>query len=88
MTRKKACLTGRGLFNSGFKAVWPSLTAGRPIEPHLEASSIPLLSSPENGKKERVKGDGASTTTVRRNRAPTMAVPVQCLTGDSASAFR
>ncbi|KAF3531962.1 hypothetical protein DY000_02037115 [Brassica cretica] len=53
MTRKKAGLTGRGLFGSGFKAVRPSLTAGRPVEPHLEASSIPLLSSPENEKKER-----------------------------------
>ncbi|CAN7121229.1 unnamed protein product [Brassica rapa subsp. narinosa] len=63
MTRKKAGLTGQGLFGSGSKAVRPSLTAGRPIEPHLEASSIPLLSSPENEKKERVKGIGASTTT-------------------------
>ncbi|WZY95301.1 LOW QUALITY PROTEIN: hypothetical protein YC2023_067630 [Brassica napus] len=68
MTRKKAGLTGRGLFGSGFKVVRPSLPAGRLIEPHLEASSIPLLSSSENEKKERVKGDGASTTTVRRNK--------------------
>ncbi|KAH0917589.1 hypothetical protein HID58_025249 [Brassica napus] len=79
MTRKKAGLTGQGLFGSGSKAVRPSLTAGRPIEPHLEASSIPLLSSPENEKKERVKGIGASTTTVRRNGAPTMAVPATVL---------
>ena len=79
---------GRGLFGSGFKAVRPLLTTGQPIEPHLEASTIPLLSSPENEKKERVKGDGASTATVRRNGAPPMAVPVRCLTGDNASAFR
>ncbi|KAF3580474.1 hypothetical protein DY000_02030260 [Brassica cretica] len=53
MTRKKTGLTGRGLFGSGFKAARPSLTAGRPIEPHLEASSIPLLSSPENDVLQR-----------------------------------
>ncbi|KAH0943538.1 hypothetical protein HID58_003175 [Brassica napus] len=69
-----AGLTGRSLFGFGFKAVRPSLPAGQPIEQHLEASSISFLSSPENEKKERVKGDGASTTTVRRNGAPTMAV--------------
>ncbi|KAG5415887.1 hypothetical protein IGI04_003454 [Brassica rapa subsp. trilocularis] len=63
MTHKKAGLTGRSLFGFGFKAVRPSLPAGQPIEQHLEASSISFLSSPENEKKERVKGDGASTTT-------------------------
>ena len=88
MTHKKAGLTGRSLFGFGFKAVRPSLPAGQPIEQHLEASSISFLSSPENEKKERVKGDGASTTTVRRNGAPTMAVHVRCLAGDSVSAFR
>ncbi|CAF2154543.1 BnaA01g27370D [Brassica napus] len=63
MTHNKAGLTGRSLFGFGFKAVRPSLPAGQPIEQHLEASSISFLSSPENEKKERVKGDGASTTT-------------------------
>ncbi|CAN7003705.1 unnamed protein product [Brassica oleracea var. botrytis] len=69
MTSKKAGLMGRGLFGSGFKAVQPLLTTGQPIEPHLEASTIPLLSSPENEKRERVKGDGASTTTTMGSRS-------------------
>ncbi|KAH0899693.1 LOW QUALITY PROTEIN: hypothetical protein HID58_049261 [Brassica napus] len=82
MTSKKAGLMGRGLFGSGFKAVQPLLTTGQPIEPHLEASTIPLLSSPENEKRERVKGDGASTTTVRRNGAPPMAATMLPPSGD------
>ncbi|KAH0926557.1 hypothetical protein HID58_018813, partial [Brassica napus] len=64
--------SGTALINRGTARFFP-------YEPHLETSSIPLLSSPENEKKERVKGDGAWTTTVRRNRAPTMAVPATVL---------
>ncbi|KAF3524722.1 hypothetical protein F2Q69_00048010 [Brassica cretica] len=57
---------GRGLFGSGFKAVRPSLTAGRPIEPHLEASSIPLFSSPENDVLQRGEKPAPNSVSCRR----------------------